>query len=74
MAPDTILLVDDEKKMRETLRAILEQEGYHVVLAADGQQALHLCDSSLDLVITDAKMPNMDGTELLRELKRTQPS
>jgi two-component system NtrC family response regulator len=73
MAPDTILLVDDEKKMRETLRAILEQEGYHVVLAADGQQALHLCDSSLDLVITDAKMPNMDGTELLRELKRTYP-
>lgn len=73
MAADRILLVDDEKKMRETLRAILEQEGYDVVLAADGQQGLHLCDSSLSLVITDAKMPNMDGTQLLRELKRTYP-
>ncbi len=73
MAADRILVVDDEKKMRETLRAILEEEGYQVLLAADGGQALELCDPSLNVVITDAKMPNMDGTELLRELKRAYP-
>jgi len=73
MAKERILVVDDEKKMRETLRAILEDEGYDVLLAADGQQALNLCDGSLSVVITDARMPNMDGTELLRHLKRLYP-
>ncbi len=73
MAAHRILVVDDEKKMRETLRAILEQQGYEVIVAADGQQALDLCDGSVSVVITDAKMPNMSGTELLRHLKRLYP-
>jgi DNA-binding NtrC family response regulator len=73
MAREKILVVDDENKMRETLRGILEEEGYEVVLAADGRQSLTLCDPSISLVITDARMPNMDGMELLRHLKRLYP-
>ncbi len=73
MPTDKILVVDDEKKMRETLRAILEQQGYEVLLAADGQHALEQCDGSVSLVITDAKMPGMGGTDLLRQLKRIYP-
>ncbi len=73
MAKDKILVVDDEKPMRETLRAILEDEGYEVLLAGDGQQALNVCDSSVSVVITDAKMPNMDGIELLRRLQKLYP-
>jgi len=73
MAAEKILVVDDERKMRETLRAILEQQGYEVTVAADGLQALELCDASVSVVITDARMPNMSGTELLRQLKRIYP-
>ncbi|NQT85085.1 sigma-54-dependent Fis family transcriptional regulator [bacterium] len=73
MSAGKILVVDDERKMRETLRAILEQEGYEVLLAQDGEHAVKVCDASVSVVITDAKMPNMDGTELLRHLGRTYP-
>jgi len=73
MDKDKILVVDDEKRIRETLRAILEDEGYEVVLAADGQQALDLCDASVSIAITDEKMPNMPGTELLRRLRPMYP-
>ncbi len=73
MDKERILVVDDEKDMRRTLQAILEDEGYEVLLAGDGQQALNLCDSSVSVVVTDAKMPTMDGTELLRQLKRLYP-
>ena len=68
-----ILVVDNERNIRETLRTILEEEGYDVLLAADGEQALHSCDGSVNIVITDEKMPNMTGTELLRELKKRYP-
>ncbi len=73
MSAAKILVVDDEKKMRETLKAILEQEGYQVIVAADGQQALNACDASVSAAITDAKMPNMDGTELLKRLRPLYP-
>lgn len=65
-----ILVVDNEKSMREFLSILLEKEGYQVSTAEDGQRALDLCrDITYDLVITDIKMPNMDGLELLHRVK-----
>jgi DNA-binding NtrC family response regulator len=61
-----ILIVDDEKSIRYTLRDILEYEKYEVDEAKDGQEALELLQkNNYDVVLCDVKMPNMDGLELL---------
>jgi len=73
MAKDRILVVDDEANMRSSLRDILAAEGYDIVLAAEGQEALEAFDDSIRLVITDIKMPGMNGFELLNELHRRDP-
>jgi two-component system NtrC family response regulator len=73
MPKEKILVVDDERRIRETLTAILESEGYEVGLASDGQQALNVCDASVSVAITDEKMPGMAGTELIRQLRRLYP-
>jgi DNA-binding NtrC family response regulator len=73
MAKDRILVVDDEANMRASLRDILAAEGYDVRLAAEGQAALEAFDDSIRLVITDMKMPGMNGFELLNELHRRDP-
>ncbi len=73
MEKERILVVDDEKNIRDTLEAILEDEGYDVMLASDGRQALEMCDASVNVVITDEKMANIQGTELVRRLKRRYP-
>ncbi|MDX9722808.1 MAG: sigma-54 dependent transcriptional regulator [Myxococcota bacterium] len=65
-----ILVVDDEASVRYTLRSIFEEEGWSVQEAADGQAALDaLSRASFDLVVTDLRMPRLDGLGLLRELK-----
>ena len=65
-----ILVVDDEKIKRVTLADDLIGEGHEVVTAADGQQAAELLDREVfDVVITDLKMPRLDGLELLKRLK-----
>jgi DNA-binding response OmpR family regulator len=67
----TILLVDDEPTLIEALRYNLGKEGYSVVTATDGVQALeqaHLCDP--DLVILDLMLPRMDGLEVCRSIRR----
>ncbi|MCS6905457.1 MAG: sigma-54 dependent transcriptional regulator [Bacteroidia bacterium] len=65
-----ILIVDDEKSIRNTLREILEFEGYQVELAVDGLDALEkLKASNFDIVLCDVKMPKMDGIELLEQAK-----
>jgi two-component system, NtrC family, response regulator PilR len=65
-----ILVVDDEKIKRVTLADDLAGEGHEVVTAADGQQAADLLDREVfDVVITDLKMPRIDGMELLKRLK-----
>lgn len=65
-----ILVVDDEAKMRRILEIMLNQLGYQVSQAADGMQALEfLQQASVDLVITDLRMPNMDGIELLKQIR-----
>jgi two-component system NtrC family response regulator len=67
---ETILVVDDEKNYLLVLRAVLEDEGYEVLTAQGGQEALEIQKSSdLDLILTDMKMPAMGGIELLEKIK-----
>ena len=65
-----ILIVEDDKSLRRLMEAVLTQNGYHVVPASDGQEALDLLESVyVDLIISDIMMPNMDGYTLTRELR-----
>src|SRR5215813_5558647 len=67
----TILLVDDDPHLRHLSRVFLQQEGFSVVEACDGVDALSAFDRcKIDLVILDIMMPNMDGWELCQELRR----
>lgn len=71
---ETILVVDDEKNYLLVLSAILEDEGYEVLTANSGHEALEIQKSSdLDLILTDMKMPAMDGIELLENVKASDP-
>jgi two-component system response regulator (stage 0 sporulation protein F) len=66
-----ILVVDDEEGARDLFNTILTDEGYDVSLANGGEEALGLFKSSpFDLVITDIKMPVMDGLQLLQEIRK----
>lgn len=66
-----ILVVDDEANLRRVLGAVLEREGYDVFLAADGREALSvLGNHHVDVVVTDVRMPELDGMALLREVQR----
>ena len=70
----TILAVDDSASMRQMVSFTLKGAGYDVIEAADGVEALGLAKSrSVNLVITDVNMPNMDGIALVKQL-RTLPS
>lgn len=70
-----ILIVDDEENTRIGLTKLLTQEGFEVESAADGSEALdYLSQKKVNLVISDIKMPNMNGLEFLRELSRKFPS
>lgn len=65
-----ILVVDDEVKMRRLLELSLKNMGHEIVLAADGVEALDSCrDAPFDLILTDLKMPRMDGLQLLKSLR-----
>ena len=69
-----ILVVDDERSMREMLSILLEREGYEAVGAKNGQEALQLFETSLfDLVISDIQMPGINGIELLSRIKTLAP-
>ena len=69
-----VLVVDDDFGMRVTLEAIMEDEGYEVMAAEDGYQALELAkDTPFDLVFMDIRMPGMNGVEAFREIKRVRP-
>lgn len=70
-----ILVVDDEEKMRHLLSIMLGRSGHRVSQAADGLAALEMIKANaFDLVITDIKMPNMCGTELLLEMQKCELS
>jgi two-component system nitrogen regulation response regulator NtrX len=72
--PKTILVADDEKGIRDTLKRLLEYEGYRVALAEDGTEALRKTENeTVDLVLLDIKMPGIDGMEVLSRLHQSQP-
>jgi two-component system, cell cycle sensor histidine kinase and response regulator CckA len=73
--PSTVLVVDDEPGIRALLRAVLEAIGIKVLVAEDGQQALQIVSSeaSIDLLITDVIMPNLDGGQLALKVQRSHP-
>jgi DNA-binding NtrC family response regulator len=68
-----IVLADDELNLRKVLGAILARDGYTVVEAADGEQALSLVDNSVAALITDLRMPKLDGMGLLRRVTVDYP-
>jgi DNA-binding response OmpR family regulator len=75
MPLQTILLVDDDLELRDVVAAILTEPGYTVLTASDGYEALRiLVDRSVDLMITDVKMPGISGFELARQAKLMRPN
>jgi DNA-binding NtrC family response regulator len=70
-----ILIVDDEQTIRETLSLVLSEERYITETAPDGKKALQLVqERNFDLMITDLKMPQMDGLDLMERVKKISPS
>ncbi|MCD6525722.1 MAG: response regulator [Desulfuromonas sp.] len=69
-----ILIVDDEENSRVCLGKLLDQAGYDVECVADGYKALdYLQSSHVNIVLSDIKMPGMDGLSLLQEIHSTYP-
>jgi len=72
--PASILVVDDEREMRQLLKDILEEEQYRVVLASDGQEALTRMESEkFPVVVTDLRMKGMNGFDLLGHVVQKHP-
>lgn len=68
-----ILVIDDDKMVLLTLKRLLAKEGYRVFPAQNGTEALDLLSSAnfeFDLIISDLKMPNMNGIEVIKEIRR----
>ncbi len=73
MTERTVLVVDDEEAIAEAVRARLESEGYRVVVAHDGPQAIEVCNEIRpDLVVLDLMLPGMDGLEVCKEIQRRE--
>jgi putative two-component system response regulator len=71
---EKILVVDDEELIRRTVAKILRKHDFEVFLAEDGYQAVTMCqEQSFDMVITDVRMPGIDGVETIRQIKQHQP-
>ena len=71
----TILCVDDEETPRILRKLILQKQGYQVIVAASGLEALQLLDqANINLVLSDQMMPGMSGTELTKSVKATRPT
>jgi CheY-like chemotaxis protein len=77
MAKETILIVDDDDRCRRMVRDILETQGYVLLEARDGEEALHVYEEShekIDLLFTDIVMPKLDGVSLAERLNKLMPS
>jgi len=69
-----LMLVDDEERFLSTTKKLLEREGYSVLTATNGSQALEMLrQKRVHVVILDVKMPGMDGNEILAQIKRQYP-
>jgi two-component system, cell cycle response regulator CpdR len=74
MARKSILVVDDEPMVRESLQLMLKLDGHAIDLVASGPEALQRYDSApYDIVLTDNRMPGMSGLQLAHEIKRRNP-
>lgn len=72
---DTILIVDDELNIRNGLVQAVEMEGYEGIAAADGEEAWNIINSrEIDMVITDLRMPGLDGSSLLKKIYSSYPT
>ena len=72
MAIDTILYIDDSKVLQQKYSHVLQDAGYEVLIASDGQTGIATAESAHpSLIILDMLMPGLDGVEVLRRLKRT---
>jgi two-component system, cell cycle sensor histidine kinase and response regulator CckA len=72
----SILVVDDDRAVRDLIRRMLEQEGFSVLAADGGKEAIHIAsdpDVLIDIVITDILMPNMNGKELATRISSMKP-
>jgi DNA-binding response OmpR family regulator len=67
-----ILIVDDDTDTRELLTRYLQREGYHVLCASNGWEALMALESHVDLILLDVMMPGMDGITFLKILRNAQ--
>jgi len=72
MARERILIVDDEEHIRELLRVNLEAAGYEVIEAETGEEAVALVKDKISLVVLDYMLPQMDGLEVLRKIRKDQ--
>jgi CheY-like chemotaxis protein len=74
-AMDRILVVDDERPVREALAALLRQEGYRVVVAESGHVAVEAIEAfTFDFIIVDIFMPGMNGLETIRIFRKSAPA
>ena len=72
--PTKLLLIDDEQTSTSLLALSLKSDGYEVLTADNGRQGLEIFDrEGPDIVITDIRMPGMDGIEVLQKIKETAP-
>ena len=70
-----VIVIDDDRGFRLTLQGIMEDEGYEVVSAGDGQGAIALAKEwSFDLAFIDIKMPGLSGVEVFRQIKEISPN
>jgi CheY-like chemotaxis protein len=77
MPGDLILIVDDDVTIRSYLRAVLQQEGFQTIEAANGLEALKIMrdlGTAVDLLVSDIQMPRMDGITLARAVRREFPA
>ena len=69
-----ILIVDDDQQLRDTLQEMLTDEGFDVMSAEDGFQAVQMvAETEFDLILMDIRMPGMDGVEALIKIKEIRP-
>jgi CheY-like chemotaxis protein len=75
-SPQIVLLVDDDQRVRELVRVMLERAGYRVVEAESGEEAINQFSTmeSVDLLVSDLQMPGMSGLELFDRLVERRPS
>ncbi len=72
MAHETILVVDDEKEIRNLITIYLKNEGYKVLQAGDGEEGLRLLENEVHLVVLDIMMPKVDGIHMCMKVREAK--